>query len=72
MRDWLHVSSPNPSGEVGRILLGTPHEIGVTVAHEAIRYGQIIEEADFGRVLPMLKKAISQAVRDTVTAYSIA
>lgn len=71
-RDWLNVASEHEGNDVGRILLCRPHEVAVAVAHEAISYGTFIENMEAGYVLPMLKKAIFEAVRDTVIARSIA
>lgn len=70
MRDFLHVASPPPGAQRGRVLTTTPHHIGVMVAHEAIRYGTYIEEAGSGYVLDRLKATIFAAVRDAVAANS--
>lgn len=64
MRDWLLVRT-KPEAEFGRVLLRTPHEIGVIVAHRSINYGAIIEHDD--HLLRMLKQTVFRAVRDAIT-----
>lgn len=68
-RDWLRVGSV-PAGQVGRILMKTPHEVAVIVAHREICYGKIIEDAHDGYVLKCAKRAVFQAVKDTIVEHS--
>lgn len=67
-RDWLMVQS-DPQRE-GLVLTKTPWEIAVRVAHHEIRYGLLIEEAQFGYVQKCLKQTIFRAVRDTLLECS--
>jgi hypothetical protein len=68
-RDWLRVGSV-PAGQVGRILMKTPHEVAVIVAHREIWYGKIIEDAHGGHLLECAKRAIFQAVKETIVEHS--
>lgn len=70
-RDWLDVGSKSEATLCGRILLRSPHEIGLVVAHERISYGTFIEKMQDGHILPMLKKAIFEAVRDVITESTL-
>lgn len=70
MRDWLHVESKSEVNRVGRVLDKTPHEIALMVTHHGIIYGKIIEEVHYGFVLKCIKRAIFQAVRDTIAEHS--
>lgn len=71
-RDWIFIRSDPPEGQEGRVLLATPHEIGVQVTHHAIQYGMILEGVEHGYVLKLLKQTIFRAVRDTITELSSA
>lgn len=52
-----------------RVLLKTPHEIAVIVAHDRISYGEFIEALG-PDVLKLLKRAVFEAVRETVAEHS--
>jgi hypothetical protein len=68
-RDWLLVAT-NSAGQSGRVLLKTPHEIGVIVTHEKLDYGTWIGGLQGGYVLGCLKRAIFQSVKETLTEHS--
>lgn len=59
-----------PSARNGRVLTKTPWEIAVQVAHKEISYGHEIERLQNGHVLPLLKKAIFEAVRRALVENS--
>lgn len=73
-RDWINVATvaPEPANLFGRILLRSPHEIGVVVAHEAITYGKFLDEFQDGYIAERLRHVIFTAVRDTITESTIA
>lgn len=70
MRDWLHIETKSEVNRIGRVLDKTPHEIALLVTHHEIVYGKIIEDAHYGYVLRCIKRAIFQAVRDTIAENS--